>query len=102
MNNFDFNVHKKDIISLKEKSIRLQHIVNLVAGIWFLSIIIIAIRFGIIDGLDFYELPLIYYLIFGLGLVLLLTIFFIRKNTVKKYYEKKYKFLTNSKNNLEP
>lgn len=101
MNNFDFNVHKKDIISLKEKSIRLQHIVNLVAGIWFLSIIIIAIRFGIIDGLDLYELPLVYYLIFGLGLVLLLTIFFIRKNTVKKYYEKKYRFLTNSENNLE-
>ena len=92
MNNFDINIHKKNIISLKEKSIRLQHIINLIAGIWFLSIIIIALRFGIIDGLDFYELPLVYYLIFGLGLVLLLTVFFIRKNTVKKYYEKNINF----------
>lgn len=101
MNNFDINIHKKNIISLKEKSIRLQHIINLIAGIWFLSIIIIALRFGIIDGLDFYELPLAHYLIFGLGLALLLTVFFIRKNTVKKYYEKKYKFLINSKNDLD-
>ena len=42
-----------------------------------------------------------HYLIFGLGLALLLTVFFIRKNTVKKYYEKKYKFLINSKNDLD-
>ena len=44
---------------------------------------------------------MVYYLIFGLGLVLLLTVFFIRKNIVKKYYEKKYKFLINSKNDLD-
>ena len=81
MNNFDFNVHKKDIISLKEKSIRLQHIVNLVAGIWFLSIIIIAIRFGIIDGLDFYELPLVYYLIFGLWHKLSEHVAYLKKQT---------------------
>ena len=101
MNNFDINIHKKNIISLKEKSIRLQHIINLIAGIWFLSIIIIALKFGIIDGLDFYELPLAHYLIFGLGLALMLTVFFTRKNTDKKHYEKKYKFLINSKNDLD-